>query len=42
MTIGLKHISKATGYSIPTVSQVLTNKISEDSISAKKILENKP
>ena len=38
MTIGLKHISKATGYAISTVSRVLTNKISEDSISAKKIL----
>ena len=38
MTIGLKHISKATGYAISTVSRVLTNKISEDSVSAKKIL----
>ena len=27
MTIGLKHISKATGYAISTVSRVLTNKV---------------
>lgn len=38
MTIGLKHISKATGYAISTVSRVLTNNISADSVSAKEIL----
>jgi DNA-binding LacI/PurR family transcriptional regulator len=38
MTISLKHISKATGYSISTVSRVLTNKISGNSVSAKEIL----
>ena len=38
MTIGLKDISKTTGYSISTVSRVLTNKISGSSVSAKEIL----
>jgi DNA-binding LacI/PurR family transcriptional regulator len=38
MTIGLKDISKTTGYAISTVSRVLTNKISGTSVSAKEIL----
>ena len=38
MTIGLKDISKTTGYAISTVSRVLTNKISGSSVSAKEIL----
>jgi len=39
MPIGLKDISKATGYSISTVSRVLTNKISVNSVSAKNIIQ---
>ncbi len=38
MSTGLKDISNATGYSISTVSRVLSNKISADSVSAKDIL----
>jgi len=38
MSIGLKEISNLTGYSLSTVSRVLSNKISGDSESAKKIL----
>ena len=38
MPIGLKDISKTTGYAISTVSRVLTNKISGNSVSAKEIL----
>jgi len=39
MSIGLKDISNATGYSISTVSRVLSNKISKDADSAKQILQ---
>ena len=38
MSIGLKEISSATGYSLSTVSRVLSNKISGESKSAKNIL----
>ena len=39
MSIGLKDISNVTGFSISTVSRVLSNKISTNSVSAKKILQ---
>ena len=39
MSIGLKDISNVTGYSISTVSRVLSNKISKDASSAKQILQ---
>ena len=38
MSIGLKEISHLTGYSLSTVSRVLSNKISGNSKSAKDIL----
>ena len=39
MSIGLKDISNVTGYSVSTVSRVLSNKISGNAESAKKIIQ---
>ena len=39
MSVGLKEISSATGYSVSTVSRVLSNKISGNSESAAHIIQ---